>query len=204
MVHETLMKVLRTQRLELVPITLDLVEAVMADHCAEVERIAGARFPGRWPGRALIERAFSASMERIRADPSLRLWGDRLMIATTPAGERLIVGSVVFHGAPDDEGAVEIAYGVEPSSQGQGFGAEATCAMVEWALEQPGVRVVTASTFAWHAPSVKILRRAGLAHAGWRDHELLGEIELFERRRVALPPFVGVAVRQAVRAARAG
>lgn len=205
MAHETLMTVLRTPRLELVPITLDLVEAVMADHCEEVERIAGARFPGKWPGRALIERAFSASMERIRADPSLRLWGDRLMIATTPAGERIIVGSVVFHGAPDGEGAVEIAYGVEPSSQGLGYGAEATCAMVEWALQQAGVRAVTASTFAWHTASVKILRRAGMTHAGWRDHELLGDIEVFERRAVELPRFVGATTRDVVeRAARAG
>jgi len=205
MTDATLMQVLRTSRLELVPITLDLVEAVMADHCGEVERIAGARFPGTWPGRALIERAFSASVERIRADPSLRLWGDRLMIATTPAGARVIVGSVVFHGAPDDDGSVEVAYGVEPSSQGMGYGAEATCAMVEWALAQPGVRAVTASTFAWHTASVKILRRAGLVHSGWRDHELLGEIEVFERRAVKLPAFVGASTREVVaRAARAG
>lgn len=198
------MTALRTARLELVPITLGLVEAVMADHCADVERIAGARFPGKWPGRSLIERAFSASVERIRANPSLRLWGDRLMIATSAEAERFIVGSVVFHGAPDEEGVVEIAYGVEPSSQGQGYGAEATCAMVEWALEQPGVRAVTASTFPWHSSSVKIIRRAGMEHCGWREHDLLGDIEVFERRRVDAPRFVGVTTREAAaRAARA-
>ena len=199
------MTVLRTARLELAPITLALVEAVMADDCATVERLAGARFPGCWPGRALIERAFSASVERIRADPSLRLWGDRLMIAAGASGERLIVGSVVFHGAPDDDGVVEIAYGVEPSSQGLGYGAEATCAMVEWALTQPGVRAVTATTFAWHTASVKIIRRAGLEHCGSRDHDLLGELEVFERRRVDPPRYVGVSTRDAAaRAARAG
>jgi len=205
MSEETSSAVLRTARLELVPITLSLVEAVMADDCAEVERLAEARFPGKWPGRCLIERAFSASMERIRANPSLRLWGDRLMVANAPGGDRLIVGSVVFHGAPDEEGVVEIAYGVEPSSQGQGYGAEATCAMVEWALEQPGVRAVTASTFPWHISSVKIIRRAGLEHCGWREHELMGELEVFERRRLDAPRFVGASTREAAaRAARAG
>jgi RimJ/RimL family protein N-acetyltransferase len=197
MSEETSMTVLRTARLELVPITLNLVEAVMADHCADVEAIAGARFPGKWPGRALIERAFSASVERIRANPSLRLWGDRLMIASHPTGERIIVGSVVFHGAPDDGGVVEIAYGVEPSSQGQGYGAEATCAMVEWALDQPGVCAVTASTFPWHTSSVKIIRRAGMEHCGWREHDLLGDLEVFERRRPASPIFVGATTRLA-------
>lgn len=202
--EETSMTVLRTARIELVPITLRLVEAVMADRCEDVERLAGARFPGKWPGRSLIERAFSASMERIRADPSQRLWGDRLMIATSPEGERLIVGSVVFHGAPDGDGVVEIAYGVEPSSQGQGYGAEATCAMVEWALAQPGVRAVTASTFPWHTSSVKIIRRAGLEHCGWREHDLLGDLEVFERRADA-PRYVGASTREAVeQAVRAG
>jgi ribosomal-protein-alanine N-acetyltransferase len=196
--QETPMTVVRTVRLDLVPITLGLVEAVLADRCEAVEAIAGARFPGKWPGRSLIERAFSASVERIRADPTLRLWGDRLMISTGVGGERLIVGSVVFHGAPDDDGVVEIAYGVEPSSQGQGYGAEATCAMVDWALAQPGVCAVTASTFPWHTSSVKIIRRAGMEHCGWREHDLLGDLEVFERRRVAAPSFVGASTREAV------
>ena len=100
---------------------------------------------------------------------------------------------------------MEIAYGVEPSSQGQGYGAEATCAMVEWALEQPGVRAVTASTFPWHISSVKIIRRAGLEHCGWREHELMGELEVFERRRLDAPRFVGASTREAAaREARAG
>ncbi len=199
MSEETLMTVLRTARLELVPITLSLVEAVMADDCASVERLAGARFPGKWPGRSLIERAFSVSVERVRANPSLRLWGDRLMITPTVEGERIIVGSVVFHGAPDPDGVVEIAYGVEPSSQGKGYGGEATCAMVEWALEQPEVRAVTASTFPWHTSSVKIIRRAGMEHSGWREHDLLGDLEIFERRRADAPRGAGVGARGTAR-----
>ena len=43
-------------------------------------RSRGAKIPAAWPGRVLVERAFSASLEAIRADPDTRLWGDRLMI----------------------------------------------------------------------------------------------------------------------------
>ena len=124
------MHVLQTPRLELVPITLPLVEAVMLDRRADVVRLVDAHLPERWPGRALIERAFSASLERVRANPDERLWGDRLMV--TREGGRRLVGSVVFHGAPDADGVVEVGYGVEESSQGQGFGSEATCAMDFW------------------------------------------------------------------------
>ncbi|MFO0605338.1 MAG: GNAT family protein [Polyangiales bacterium] len=187
------MHVLQTPRLELVPITLPLVEAVMLDRRADVVRLVDAHLPERWPGRALIERAFSASLERVRANPDERLWGDRLMV--TREGERRLVGSVVFHGAPDADGVVEVGYGVEESSQGQGFGSEATCAMVDWALEQPGVTRVAATTLPWHKASIRILQKAGLRPAGWREHELLGDLQVFERVRVpvgalAQPRFV--------------
>jgi RimJ/RimL family protein N-acetyltransferase len=77
--------------------------------------------------------------------------------------------------------------------------------MVEWALAQPGVRVVLATTFAWHTSSVKIIRRAGMEHCGWREHDLLGQLEVFERRRLDGPRFVGVSTREAAaRAIRAG
>ena len=187
------MLVLQTRRLELVPITLPLVEAVMLDRRADVLRLVDARLPDRWPGRALIERAFSASLDRVRANPGERLWGDRLMI--TRDGDRRLVGSVVFHGAPDASGVVEVGYGVEESSQGMGFGSEATCAMVDWALEQPGVSRVSATTLPWHKASIRILQKAGLRPSGWREHELLGDLQVFERVRVpvaalAQPRFV--------------
>lgn len=176
------MTVIYTERLELVPISLEVVEAVFRDDRAALEACVGARVPEKWPGRALVERAFSADLGHIRADPAKRLWGDRLMISRPSEGERRLVGSVVFHGAPDDEGVVEVGYGVEQSSQGRGYGTEATCAAVEWALAQPGVRAISAATFAWHTASVRILLRAGLSPSGWREHELLGEMQLFERR----------------------
>jgi RimJ/RimL family protein N-acetyltransferase len=196
------MKVLYTERLELVPITLDVIEAVFRGDRVALEAHVGAKVPEKWPGPALVERAFSADLASIRANPAKRLWGDRLMISRpSEGGERRVVGSVVFHGAPDDDGLVEVGYGVEQGSQGRGYGTEATCAAVEWALAQPGVRAVGAATFAWHTASVKILRSAGLAPSGWRDHELLGEMQLFERRAHA--PVVNAAEPAVLRRARA-
>lgn len=176
------MTVLITERLELVPITLAVVEAVFRNDREALESLVDARVPEKWPGRSLVERAFSADLASIRANPAKRLWGDRLMISRPGEGERRVVGSVVFHGAPDDDGVVEVGYGVEQGSQGRGYGSEATCAAVEWALAQPGVLAVSAATFTWHTASVKIIQRAGLEPSGWREHELLGEMQLFERR----------------------
>ena len=173
--------VLETPRLILEPITLPLVEAVFANDRAALEDLVKAKVPAAWPGRVLVERAFSASLEAIRADPARRIWGDRLMIAKEP-GERLVVGSVIFHGRPED-GIAEVGYGVEESWQCKGIASEATKACVEWALDQPGITAVTATTPPWHVASIRVLERSGLVKVGIEEHDSLGEVLRFTRRR---------------------
>jgi RimJ/RimL family protein N-acetyltransferase len=170
-----------TPRLILEPMTLELVEAVFRGDRDALEAIAGAKIPAAWPGRVLVERAFSASLEAIRADPETRLWGDRLMI-NREGSERLVIGSIIFHGRPGEAGVAEVGYGVEESWQGKGVATEGTRAAVEWALAQPGVRVVTATTPPWHTASIRVLEKSGLVRVCVEDHETLGEVLRFERR----------------------
>jgi RimJ/RimL family protein N-acetyltransferase len=164
---------------------------------ADAERLVDARMPERWPNRELVERAFPLSLEAIRANPEARLWGDRVMISEDEIGEapgvdhaaarprtrRRVVGSVVFHGAPGPDGVVEIAYGVEEGSQGRGYATEAVQACVTWALESRGVAAVQATTLPWHAASLRVIAKVGMVKAGVREHEVLGELLVFERRR---------------------
>ncbi len=175
------MDTLVTPRLHLEPITLEVVEATFAGDRAAIERLVRARVPDAWPGRALVERAFSASLEHIRADPAKRLWGDRLMIAHDEE-QRFVVGSVIFHGRPDT-GIAEVGYGVEEKWQRQGYASEATRACCDWALAQAGISVVTATTPPWHTASIRVLENAGFVRAGLEEHEALGEVLRFERRR---------------------
>ncbi|NUP08544.1 MAG: GNAT family N-acetyltransferase [Polyangiaceae bacterium] len=179
------MGILYTARLELVPVTVEVVEAILAGQRERAEALLHARCPVSWPNRALIERAFYASLDAIRADPERRLWGDRVMI--TLESPRRIVGSVIFHGAPDEEGSVEVAYGVEEESQRRGYATEATRASVGWALEQPTVHVVRAATPPWHIASQKVLERCGLTRVGERESPL-GEIWEYELRRPRRSP----------------
>ncbi len=169
-----------TPRLVLEPITLALVEATFRGDRAAIEALIRARVPEAWPGRALIERAFSASLDDIRRDPEARLWGDRLMITMEP--ERVVVGSVIFHGRPDD-GMAEIGYGVEDQWQRDGYASEATRACVSWALEQPGIAGVTATTPPWHVASIRVLEKSGLVRVGPEDHDTLGEVVRFSVRK---------------------
>ena len=161
---------------------MDIVLAVIARDRPRCEQLTGAEFPLEWPGDALIARAFPYSIDAIRSDPDVRLWGDTLVFRRQ-ARPRL-VGSVVFHGKPDD-GIAEIGYGIDADSRGLGLATEATLPCVEWALAQPGITAVRATTFPWHLASLGVIRKLGMKQIEIREHDTLGELLVFERRRSA-------------------
>jgi ribosomal-protein-alanine N-acetyltransferase len=171
---------LTTERLRLVPITLALVEAVVRGDRAAAEACVGAGLPDEWPNEDLIARAFPFSLDAIRIAPDVRLWGDSLVLLRDPPPR--IVGSVVFRGRPVD-GIAEVGYGIEEHSRGSGLATEATLACVEWALAQPGVTAVRATTFPWHAASLAVIRKCGMVACGTRPHDLFGELLVFERTK---------------------
>lgn len=184
---------LTTERLRLVSIDLAMIEGVMRRDRAAAEaaldealRAGGvhcdacARFPDAWPNEELVARAFPFSLDTIRTDPATRLWGDSLILPRE--GPPRVIGSVVFKGRPAD-GIAEVAYGVEDNSRCQGLATEATQACVEWALAQEGIVAVQATTFPWHYASLGVIRKVGMQPCGTRDHDVFGELLIFEKRR---------------------
>jgi len=173
------MPVLVTERLRLIPITLEMMEAVLDHDQVRAEALVGARFPPAWPNDLLVNVGFPYSRPAIRADPANRLWGDSLVVLRD---EPRVVGSVVFHGKPAD-GIAEVGYAIEERARGVGMATEATRAAVEWALAHPEVSAVHATTFPWHTASLAVIRKIGMRQVATRDHDTLGELLVFERRR---------------------
>ena len=87
---------------------------------------------------------------------------------------------MVFHGRPGPDGIAEVGYGVEESSQRAGLATEATRVCIEWALAQPECRAVHATTFPWHRASLRVIEKLGMRKIGTREHDVLGEMLLFE------------------------
>ena len=173
------MPALVTERLRLVPITLEAIEAVLDHDKPRAETLVGATFPRAWPNDALVAQGFPFSREALRAAPHVRLWGDSLIILKDAP---MVVGSVVFHGHPGD-GVAEVAYGIAEPWRRKGFAIEATLAAIEWALGEDGITAVQATTFPWHAASLGVIKRLGMEPVGTREHDTLGELLVFERRR---------------------
>jgi len=148
---------LRTRRLDLFPCSAQVAQATVQGR-ADLEPILGARVPDDWPASDLLE-FLPTYARQLQTDPSLLGWGIWLMVHRE---EQTLVGDLGFKGRPDDGGAVEIGYRVLPAYRRQGFASEAVRALVDWALDQQGVRRITAECSADNVPSIRVLEKAGL------------------------------------------
>ncbi|QNK41675.1 GNAT family N-acetyltransferase [Caproicibacter fermentans] len=72
-----------------------------------------------------------------------------------------MVGSVDFKAPPDQNGEVEIGYGLGNKYEHHGYMTEAVQAMCEWTFKQESVKHVTAETETGNLPSQKVLTRCG-------------------------------------------
>jgi RimJ/RimL family protein N-acetyltransferase len=83
-----------------------------------------------------------------------------------------VIGDIGFFGKPNEEGEVQIGYGLVKQEQGKGYGTEALKAIVDWALSQEEVKVILADCLLDNIPSASILRKVGMLETK-RDEELI-------------------------------
>jgi len=90
------------------------------------------------------------------------------------AATGLAVGGIGFFGPPDDEGAVELGYGLVPDARGRGYATEALTGMVGIAREH-GARLVRADTAVDNVASQGVLVKAGFREVRRDDRLVLYE-----------------------------
>ena len=73
----------------------------------------------------------------------------------------LVIGDCGTFGPADDNGEVEIGYGLAASHRGHGYGKEMVAGLSSWLLEQPGIRSVRARTAPDNVASRRVLELAG-------------------------------------------
>jgi [ribosomal protein S5]-alanine N-acetyltransferase len=76
--------------------------------------------------------------------------------------DKALIGLGGYKGQPDENGSVEIGYGVAPAYRGKGYATEAAQALIEGAFVHPDVQTVCAHTLAEENHSVAILRKLGM------------------------------------------
>jgi len=169
-----------TDRLELVPLSVEVLAALVEGDRASAARLVPVTIPDGWPSSA-EDRLLRLRLRQLRADGTLGPW---LLRAIVLRGNGRMVGHVGFHGPPGVNGlrasdAVEIGYTIFTDHRGRGYATEAARAMVAWAGER-GVRRVIASVAPTNAPSLRIVEKLGFRQIGSQVDDEDGEELVFE------------------------
>jgi ribosomal-protein-alanine N-acetyltransferase len=155
---------IQTKRLKLIPATVALARAEVADR-NEFARLLGAPVPDNWPPEMLAD-ALPTFLGWLEAAPDRAGWFGWYALAEVENPlSPVLVASGGFLGPPQD-GMVEIGYSVLPQYEGQGYATEMVTALVQWAMEQPGVVRVVAETEWANPASVRVLLKAGFVPGG--------------------------------------
>ena len=105
----------------------------------------------------ILRKAYQEMLQGCLDHPEHWLWYV-IWIIERKDGSHL--GDLSFKGFNDD-GSVEIGYGIDEAHQGQGYATEAVNAAVMWALQQPGVTRVEAETEPDNKASQRVLEKCG-------------------------------------------
>ena len=113
----------------------------------------------------------------IAADPAAAAWVARAAVAEP---EGVVVGHAGFHGPPDAEGVVEVAYSVDPAHRRKGYAKAMLRALLERADADPAVTAVRASIRPDNVASRATIAGSGFKKVGeqWDPEDGLEDVYL--------------------------
>jgi RimJ/RimL family protein N-acetyltransferase len=178
--------IIRTPRLDLVPFSAELLDALIAG-----DRVAAGRLATAVLGDDLFPHTrddleyFCMQRDQVRRDASWALWSVRgVVLRATNA----VIGTTTFHGPPGvndtaTPDAVEVGYEIFPAHRNAGFATEVARAMLEWAKREQGVTHFVSGVAPDNAPSLRVNEKLGFLPTGKIvDGELIFELCLDDAR----------------------
>ncbi|BBL68837.1 GNAT family N-acetyltransferase [Methanoculleus chikugoensis] len=159
---------IRTERLDLIPATLEFLESDRNDR-RELARLLDAEIPGSWPPPLLDDETLGAFIQMMAegGDPLFAAW---YWVLDDPAAEgRVLIGAVGTATPPtleETEDRVLIGYSVLDEFQGRGYATEAIRHLTAAIFSLPGIRRIEAALYPDLAASIKVLEKNGFVRAG--------------------------------------
>jgi RimJ/RimL family protein N-acetyltransferase len=145
---------IRTSRLELVPIPAAFAQALVDGDRSRASVIIGGAV-GRWfagDSAHVVQLAIASA-----AEPGMPQGGGRVAILVERTGRRRAIGSVGFHGPPDERGRLEVGCRIDPAYRGRGYAGEAMTAMLEWAAVHLGITRFLVSVSSAEPPGPRLV-----------------------------------------------
>jgi RimJ/RimL family protein N-acetyltransferase len=154
-----------TQRLELIPITVELCKADLSSH-QELGNLLCARIPGAWPPEQVTNETIQTFISLLQAQGGSRFLAYYWIKKPCgfPYGERTLIGSGGFIIGEDN--VPELGYSVLEEFQGKGYASEAAREMIRFMFEDPGVSTIQACTYPNLISSIRVLEKNGFEFSG--------------------------------------
>jgi RimJ/RimL family protein N-acetyltransferase len=181
---------IRSERLRLVSMSVPFMEALVARDLVAADTAIRAQVPSWLPGQ--LDHFLQYRLGQLAVDPSIRHWLGRAMILDDEDRPR-VVGTIGFHGPPDDQGRLEVGYSVDPAFRRRGFAREAIRAMFDWAASTHGIHRFIASISPTNEPSLRLAAGFGFVQTGSQVDDIDGLELVFE---AGWPPAIVDATRE--------
>lgn len=148
---------LHTERLILIPVTSKVALDLALGSTRELEEI-GLQTNGRWPRQDTLD-ILPFVCQAFQENPDATGFEFWMVVRKDSMA---IIGDIGFHGIPDDQGVVEIGYGLIEEEQRKGYGYEALQAMMDWAKSHRDVTAIRADCLVTNVPSIRVLEKSGM------------------------------------------
>lgn len=159
---------IHTERLDLVPATLEILEADRNDR-RKLARLLDAEIPGSWPPELLGDETLGAFIQMMTegGDPLFATW--YWVLDDPAAGGRVLIGAVGTATPPtleETEDRVLIGYSVLDEFEGRGYATEAIRHLIPAIFALPGIRRIEAAIYPELAAPIRVLEKNGFVRAG--------------------------------------
>ena len=169
--------IIHADRLDLVPLSLAFLEAILSGRRADAETIAALKLPEGWPDER-DRRLLRLRRDQIGQDPGCQQWLIRAIVL--PGDGRTMVGHIGFHGPPQIIGRAELGYSVVADQRRRGYAIEAARALMDWAAREHDTTSFFISIAPDNAASLALAAKLGFARVGEQIDEEDGLEYVFE------------------------
>ena len=92
----------------------------------------------------------------------------------------VVVGSAGFHNLPDENGMIEIGFGVDPAFQNKGYGKQILHGMWGWVVNEPRVKTLRYTVSPSNLISKQIIQKLEFKLVGEQMDDIDGVEEIYE------------------------
>jgi len=156
---------IETERLFLVCLRPEEIEAIFDDDCERASLLTGVSFPQEIRTWGVD---WSWHLRALQADFKQLAWRVRVIVDRS---SNAVVGSINLKGPPV-AGDVEIGWGLNADARGKGYATEASAAVIHWVAQHADVIYICTTVPDDNNPSQRVAARLGLIHTDEKRRDL--------------------------------